>query len=235
VKSKRVDLWETPVFFVENPEHEKIYEGLCNFIYEQEAKQSTSIDSNVAPHLKRNLSESRFDFLDRDNKHVQKLSHFIEEAALEHISDLNRNQWERKYSSVRPVIDIYESWYHVTSTGGHHGVHAHPGCSWCGIYYVDVGDRMKPSFRNQTYSCFDESLYKTAGGKNRFYSPFNVNYYDPGMDWFMTNDTYAPEPVNGLFILFPSYLMHCGEIYLGDKKRVLIAMNMKVELINETI
>ena len=230
-ESKTVKLWDTPVFVVKNKTHASLQQGLRDFIYAEEEKQTAQVDSNVAPHLKHNLSESKFDFLKKNhNESVAELSKFINAAALECITKINRSVWERKYAARKPVIDIHESWYHITRTGGSHGTHMHAGCSWCGIYYIDVGDRSSPTFRNKVYSCFDDELYATKGGKNRFHSPFSSNYYDPGMDYLFANDTFSPEPMDGMLILFPSYLMHCGDPYVGKSDRLLVAMNMKVNL-----
>ena len=230
LESRRINLWETPIFLVMNPDHEKIKKGLVDYIYSQEAHQSSRVDSKVAAHLKANLSESKFDFFTRDNPEVAELSKFVNDAALKVITEINRGIWEKKYASCKPEIDIHESWYHVTKTHGSHGAHNHGGCSWCGIYYIDVGDRSTSSPFNKAYTYFGETVYTTKGGKNRFYRPFSNSYYDPGLDWQASNDTFCPEPVEGMLVLFPSYLMHSGEPYVGESDRVLVAMNMKVNL-----
>ena len=230
LESRQINLWETPIFLVMNPNHSKIKKGLTDYIQSQAEMQTKSIDSRVAAHLKANLSESKFDFLTRNNKHVAELSKFVHDAALKVITEINRKTWEKKYSVCKPEIDIHESWYHVTKTHGSHGAHSHGGCSWCGIYYIDVGDRSVSSPFNKAYTYFGESVYTTKGGKNRFYRPFSNTYYDPGLDWQSLSDTFCPEPVEGMLILFPSYLMHSGEPYVGENDRVLVAMNMKVSL-----
>jgi hypothetical protein len=31
-------------------------------------------------------------------------------------------------------VEIRDSWFHITNSGGFHDAHTHGGCSWCGIY-----------------------------------------------------------------------------------------------------
>ena len=77
-----VRLWETPIFLVKNPEHFDIKQGLKDFIYSEEKKQYAPIDSNVAINAKGNLKESKFDFLERDNEDVNRLTNFITQAVI---------------------------------------------------------------------------------------------------------------------------------------------------------
>ena len=62
-KASMVKLWETPIFFIQNPDHEFIKSGLVERILSLEKEQTTAIESTVAPNIKNNLSESKFDFL----------------------------------------------------------------------------------------------------------------------------------------------------------------------------
>ena len=231
-----VRLWETPIFLVKNPEHFDIKQGLKDFIYSEEKKQYAPIDSNVAISAKGNLKESKFDFLERDNEDVDRLTNFITQAVMSCIGTVNGEAWQ-KYERAKigtPELEIHESWYHITKNGGYHAGHSHAGCSWCGIYYVDVGDWDEDSVDNMVFSSFGRPIVKTKGGKNRFYKPFNHSYYDAGMDYFMATNEFAPEPEDGLMVIFPSYLMHCADPYGGtEKDRIVIAFNMKIDVTKE--
>ena len=213
-KASMVKLWETPIFFIQNPDHEFIKSGLVERILSLEKEQTTAIESTVAPNIKNNLSESKFDFLKDDDPYVTSLANFIMESSMQVISGLNEKQWISKYmkeGAPTPTLKINESWYHVTRHAGAHGTHSHCNCSWCGIYYIDSGEKDK-------------------GGKNVFLKPFSFHYSDPGTDCFKSNQ-YHQTPHEGLLVVFPSYLLHSAEPYLGeDKERIVVAVNMKIIL-----
>jgi len=140
------------------------------------------------------------------------------------IASINKESWQRfEYKIMgKPELDIHESWYHITKNGGYHATHSHGACSWCAIYYVEVGDRDENGF--------------IMGGKNRFFKPFATSYYDPGLDYLYNNSVYIPDPEDGVLVIFPSYLLHCADPYEGrNKDRIVIAMNMKINVNKEEI
>ena len=55
-------LWPTPIPIVQNPDHAKIKPALVEHCYAMEKRAATRIESGIAPQLKGNLYESRFDF-----------------------------------------------------------------------------------------------------------------------------------------------------------------------------
>ena len=232
-----VRLWETPIFLVKNPEHFAIKEGLVEYISSQETAQATAIESNVAVDAKHNLSESKFNFLEQDNEHVARLASFAMQASINVVSMVNQDAW-RKFSAANmgsPELEIHESWYHVTKNGGAHGAHMHGNCSWCAIYYLDVGDWDEERIDNMVFSEFGEAIPKAKGGKNKFFRPFPTLYTDPGMAYFSQN-VWAHNPEEGILLVFPSYLMHNAEPYTGtEKNRIVVSMNMKVILNKEDI
>ena len=132
-KAGMVKLWETPIFFIQNPDHEFIKSGLAERILSLEKEQTTAIESTVAPNIKNNLSESKFDFLKDDDPYGASLANFIMESSMQVISRLNEKQWISKYmkeGAPTPTLEINESWYHVTRHAGAHGTHSHGNCSW---------------------------------------------------------------------------------------------------------
>ena len=92
-KASMVKLWATPIFFIQNPDHEFIKSGLVERILSLEKEQTTAIESTVAPNIKNNLSESKFDFLKDDDPYVTSLANFIMESSMQVISGLNEKQW----------------------------------------------------------------------------------------------------------------------------------------------
>ena len=218
-----VKLWETPIFLIKNPEHEIIKQGLIDHICSLEKQQESSIQSELATNIKNNLSESHFQFLQEDdNQYVKHLTNFIGNASMQAIGSVNRRSWVEKYiaKGLKPTLEITESWYHVTRHAGAHGAHSHPNCSWCAVYYVDIGD---------TKEAEPDETPKPKGGYNVFYRPWLAGFHDAGSHYLDT--TYRPDPEDGLLILFPSYLMHAAEPYLGtEKNRIVVALNMRIAL-----
>ena len=52
----------------------------------------------------------------------------------------------------------------ASGDGGYHEVHHHPNCSWCGIYYVQIG----------------QCAIQPLNGVNRFFPPVDIGYEDEG-------------------------------------------------------
>ena len=94
------------------------------------------------------------------------------------------------------------------------------GCSWCGIYYLQIGESGQRSDGG------------APNGGNRFYSPLRVGggYKDFGNQYLDFN--FVDPPIqDGLLILFPSYLMHSGLPYHGEKDRIVISFNSQVTVV----
>jgi hypothetical protein len=231
LEASRLNLWSTPIFLVKNPQHEVIKQGLVDHILCQEKKQKEAIQSKQATSIKTNLSESDFLFLQNsDDPYVQALTSFIVDSASQVITDVNKNSWKKKYTSdnpKEPALQIRESWYHVTRYAGAHSAHFHPNCSWCAIYYIDVGDLEEGEYAELHAN--GRLVPKAKGGVNAFYRPWIMGYNDIAQQY--TAGVFRPQPEDGLLIIFPSYLSHNAESYLGtEKERIVVALNMAVNL-----
>lgn len=169
------------------------------------SKEIKGIESNIAPLLKHNLVESDFKFLTRDHLPVIKnLNSWIYGCLKQTINTLQKED-------VHYEVTIRESWYHITKTNGVHEPHIHPGCSWCGLYYVQSGDE--------------------GSGQTIFDSPLKSTYIDRGNFWLGNNSGMAIDPRDGLLVLFPSYLMHYQSLYKGSQDRIVIGFNC---IVNES-
>ena len=115
-------------------------------------------------------------------------------------------------------MTIVDSWYHITNAGGFHDAHFHHGCSWCGIYYVRVGDSgTRPSGG-------------APNGGSRFYCPLTCGgqYRDFGNRYL--GGTLDMPVEDGLLVIFPSFLLHSGLPYQGAQDRIVIAFNARVHV-----
>lgn len=201
--------WSTTLYAVQNPQHGAIKENLVQYMYAHESKDSETIASGVAPQLKRNLFESEFNFFEQDLPEIRSLHKFCSSMVLEVARHHNRDHWT---SDKTPVVHCHESWYHITRNGGYHDYHMHPNCSWCGIYYVELGNT------------------RAGNGTNSFLDPRNNTqaYRDYGSSYFNGMEQFDVEPVEGRLIIFPSYLYHSARPYQGERDRLVVAFNAMI-------
>jgi uncharacterized protein (TIGR02466 family) len=175
-------------------------------------EQSTAIESGVATGTKSasGLYESHFDLFSQEDESLQRLVKFIETTLASAICVANSQ--EARPQDIQ--IQFVDSWYHITNEGGFHDAHVHHGCSWCGIFYLQLGDS-------------GQGTKSAPNGGSRFYCPFNTGgaYRDYG-NKYLTSSVDAPIE-NGLLLLFPSYLLHSGLPYRGTDDRVVIAFNAR--------
>ena len=185
----------TPLVFFKN---EKLLSELKKYIYKQE---TNGIESNVATHRKKNLVESKFNLFSSEETAVVETKNFIGTSLSKVINEFHLETCEYK-------ITFTDSWFHVGETNSLHDIHTHGNCSWCGIYYVEIGDE--------------------GSGQTAFRNPAYTNYLDLGSRWHdMTMETRI-KAENGLLVLFPSYLSHYQSIYTGKKDRIVVAFNAQI-------
>ncbi|HZZ78808.1 MAG TPA: putative 2OG-Fe(II) oxygenase [Gemmataceae bacterium] len=206
--------WPTLFFHRRWRDHAAEAPALLEFLYSLQSLQPNPIASGVAVRAKSQagLYESRFDLFTHQHPSLKKLLGFISQSLAGAVCHADGGR-------VQPQdldMAIVESWFHITNRGGFHDAHLHPNCSWCGIYYVQVGD---------------SGAAQAGGAPNggtRFYSPFTIGYRDVGNRYlFEELDT----PIeDGMLVLFPSYLRHSGLPYAGRRDRVVIAFNARIFL-----
>ena len=178
--------------------NEKLLPALKQHILGQKV---TGIASNIAPQVKHNLVESNFDFFNDNSVAIAKTKSFLVRSLTRALNELHSE--DECYQII-----FRDSWFHVGKTNSLRDVHRHSQCSWCGIYYVDIGDvgSGQTCFRNPNYSAYD----------------------DMGTRWLDDQTEETIEIENGLLILFPSYLEHYQSLYTGKKDRIVVAFNAQV-------
>jgi len=205
-------LWATPILTARNPDHAKIKPALVEHCMAMEKRSSRPIESDVTPQIKSNLYESRFDFFrNAQVPEVQALRQFCATALSHAVYRLVQQNNPGRPAPMQIGCDLYEAWVHVTRDGGYHEPHYHPNCSWCGIYYLEIGDcRRNP-----------------PNGVNRFFPPVRTLYEDFGSMAFNHNAMSVP-PEEGTLVLFPSYVEHSATPYRGTRERIVISFNSHV-------
>ena len=159
------------------------------------------IDSNCNPLNKKNLKESSFDFFVPKEQIIERTTNFISTALAGLLNELQKEKCSYQFK-------FNESWYHIGKTNSTHEPHSHPNCSWCGVYYIDVGDG--------------------NSGETIFLNPFYPNYRDHGTKYLEEEAQVKINVQNGLLVLFPSHLHHFQSLYVGSKDRIVVAFNIAV-------
>ncbi len=209
-----MSVWDTPLYISNVPIHNRVKNPLIDFLCQLRDQKTAEIESEVAVTAKKSLYESDLSLLDNLDKHVQELRAFFEEMIATVATDVNQHFWPEEATASAIIT---ESWCHITESGGYHDAHSHPNCSWCGIYYLDIGD----------------ADFESRNGINRFYDPriCSDHYLDAGSQYLNSTGIWDVAPVEGQLVIFPSYLKHSALPYQGDNDRIVIAFNAQVNLI----
>ena len=157
--------------------------------------------SDIAISSKKNIYESEFDFFKSDSTVIKEAKNYFAKCLR---AILNRIQTETTNYKLR----FNDSWFHISYKFSVHDVHMHPGCSWCGIFYVEPGD--------------------STSGHTVFCNPLQTIYMDAGTDYLTNSSAIRVKPSKGTLILFPSHIKHYQELYEGDAKRIMIGFNISV-------
>jgi uncharacterized protein (TIGR02466 family) len=209
--------WATNFYAFPWADHGQVAPELIAYLYSLRDQQSQRVSSGVAVGAKSSygLFESDFDLFAREHEGLAKLKAFIVDSVRRTVVHVNGG----KHDPARVSVEIDDAWYHITNQGGYHDTHVHGGCSWCGVYYLQIGE---------------SGLRREGGAPNggsRFYSPLwrGGGYLDYGNSYLGAN--YIDPPIqDGLLLLFPSYLLHSGLPYTGTRDRIVIAFNSRSTL-----
>lgn len=200
-------VWPTMFYDFDWPHHQQHVAGIKRVCYQLEKEKNIS---GVAPDAKRGLYESGFNFLNYDDPDVRALADWMKKSIFQAAADVNKKYWP---SNMNVMVNIHESWCHITRDGGFHDMHMHPGSSWSAIYYVDIGD-MDAASKN---------------GANRFYNPNHTMWNDMGSAYMTASTSIDFKAEPGMMIVFPSHVQHSALQYRGDRDRIVIAINSKIE------
>jgi uncharacterized protein (TIGR02466 family) len=212
--------WATSLYTRLWTEHAAEAPGIIERCYALKAREAANIASGVAATAKSpyGLHESKFDLFADDHPGLTRLKFFVGDSVQSAAHHVNGGKCDRRLIRVVAM----DSWYHITNDGGFHDVHDHSDCSWCGIYYLQIGDAGPGADGG------------APNGINRFYSPLMVGggYRDFG-NQYAANTYIDPVPRDGLLLLFPSYLLHSALPYRGAKDRVIVSFNCQVTLLDQ--
>ena len=106
-----------------------------------------------------------------------------------------------------------EMWANVSPPGASNQMHAHPGCVWSAVYYVDDGGDADGG---------KLVLHDPRFPMNRMAAPDLVFAADGAMEEMRVE--IAPEP--GKLVAFPAWLMHSVKAHAGARDRISVALNV---------
>lgn len=100
----------------------------------------------------------------------------------------------------------FENWTNVNQPGSGNTMHTHSKWHWSGVYYVQGRDTGKIAFYSSPY--LNQQVTKGL--------PFGQSF--------------TVEPVDGLMVIFPSYLLHEVLTNPSEKDRINLVFNVKIDL-----
>lgn len=101
------------------------------------------------------------------------------------------------------------AWANLNRAGDWNKMHFHSGATWSGSYYVGAGDRPPPD--------------RPGAGNLAFLDPLLASQMSFSAGILPEFHEFVPRP--GLMVLFPAYLQHVVQPYLGERPRISIAFN----------
>ena len=110
-------------------------------------------------------------------------------------------------------VTITDSWFIHYEKGGFVLPHAHGQCSWCCVYYVQVG---KDATKTNGGTYFQKPI------PNRHTLDYG-SYYNKFLQAQFT-------PEEGKMLIWPSYVMHGSYPYEGTDDRIIVSANAQVSV-----
>ncbi len=130
-------------------------------------------------------------------------------------------------ATVPPVADVNvgdsklavtftDAWFIHYEKGGFVIPHAHGQCSWCCVYYVQIG----------------KDATKTNGG-TYFQKPTPARGILDFGSYYNKFLNVEADPGEGKMYIWPSHIMHGSYPYEGSEDRIIISANVKVSIIKD--
>ena len=201
-------LWPTLFGTFYNPDHENMKKDLLKF-FEEYKKKNPSRKSGE----NHKLYESKYDLHSQQGTVFQKLlKNFITKAFFEMSKQANKD-FAITFKGKEMGVTITDSWFIHYEKGGFVLPHAHGQCSWCCVYYVQVG---KDATKTNGGTYFQKPI------PNRHTLDYG-SYYNKFLQAQFT-------PEEGKMLIWPSYVMHGSYPYEGTEDRIIVSANAQVSV-----
>ena len=212
-------LWSLYVGEFHNYDHPLIKSDLINFFNEYEKKLP---EGNKQLRQKDyvgnyNLYQSNYDLHLENNEVLKKLFNFIANSILKTCKIANKKIIEKLNNKDQKFkVNIDESWFIKYKDKGLVYPHIHDGCSWCCVYYVNIGKDAKK-----------------MNGSTFFLRPYSGTSKIDFGGKYLANDTRIFNAEEGKLLVWPNFLIHGSHPYEGQEKRIIISANTTVDLLED--
>tara|TARA_B100000242_G_scaffold262102_1_gene208300 strand:- start:92 stop:742 length:651 start_codon:yes stop_codon:yes gene_type:complete len=214
-KNQIYSLW--PIYIGEfyNPEHQEIKDDLINFFSEYEKKNPQGREGINKENI--NLYESKYDLHHEKSESLSKLFNFFAKCFLG-MSNSTNKKFISEMKEPKPNFDvkINNSWFIKYNTNGSVLPHDHGRCSWCCVYYVQIGE----DATNENGSTYFLRPYQRRSPED-----FGGKFYSSG-----GNATF--KAVEGKMLIWPNFILHGSNPYKGEKNRIIVSANASVDIRN---
>ena len=210
-KNRLSKLWSVHIGEFYNPDHNKTKNDLINYFNDYMKKKPNS--RRGGENYK--LFESEYNLHTQNNEYFKKLTTFIANGILATSNEANKNEI-KKIKEPKFQVTIHDSWFINYEKGGFVLPHLHPNCSWCCVYYVQVG---KDASETNGSTFFQKTL--PFSHVNDFGSLYNKD----GMA--------RVKPEEGKLVVWPHFVKHGSIPYYGEMNRIIVSANASVSLVKK--
>ncbi len=200
-------VFPTPLASIEHPDAARLNRDLTQAILAREAA-----DPGVR-HSNQGGWQSQDDFLDWSGEAGADLVAFA-------LTFANRMSaiWDPRSGLLEADLDwAFNAWANVNRSGQGNVGHAHPGCYWSAVYWVDNGM---------------DDADQTSGGEIEFLDPRGSMpiMLNPAIKMriegcLLAGLKHQVRPQSGTLLMFPSWLIHGVNIFEGKRPRISVAIN----------
>lgn len=200
-------IFPTPLASIAHPDGSRLNQELAAAILAHEAA-----DPGVR-HSNQGGWQSQDDFLDWSGEAGAELVSFA-------LAFANRMSaiWDPQQGLIAADLDwAFNAWANVNRQGQGNVGHAHPGCYWSAVYWVDDGM---------------DSGDDAFGGEIEFLDPRGsmpimlTAAVKPRIEGcLLAGLKHQVRPSSGTLLMFPSWLIHAVNIFQGKRPRISVAIN----------
>lgn len=203
-------IFATPLYRAIPEDIQTLNADLRDLVLSLETDDNRKANSPQAMHS--NVFESDFDFLSRPEPVVEEFKQLI----YSHLAGFVKSVNQLSEAETSALKFNNHCWFHITRSGGYFQPHNHPNASWSLVYCVHPGDETVADEKAAGHIVFADPR------------PQASSYMDPANDNLRRDMTFSStrfRPRAGEILIFPSYLLHWVEPYIGESPRITIAAN----------
>ena len=202
-------LFPTPIFIAMIPDHEILNPEIKQVIQDREK------NTPARPRSGYGGWQSSTDMHEWGGEAFQQV--------LDSILDVVGTATVGRGHEVESVTWKTNCWGNINRNGDGNRSHIHPGCFWSACYYVDDGGA------NADVALGGQFIMEDPRGAGAIMYEERLTF--PGKHGGGFGGLQAVSPRNGMAIVFPSWLTHNVNPYMGTEERISVAMNFAVDTI----